>query len=131
VENLYRVFRAPPPRHIEGCPCCSDPSELRVLHTKPLRSLTSDDLGSYTASALLTVGAETDVRYFLPRILELGVLEPDAFPDVEIRLDKLWRMDWLTWTKSEREALELFVREWLEALLADHEAQVRTVDALV
>jgi hypothetical protein len=131
IEDLYRVFRAPPPGHIDGCPCCSDPSELRVLHTKPLRSLTSDDLGSYTASALLTVGAETDVRYFLPRVLELAVLEPDSYPDIEVRLDKLWRMDWHAWPKPEREPLERFVREWLEMLLEGGQAKARTVDALV
>jgi hypothetical protein len=131
IDELYRVFRAPVPTRIDACPCCRDEDDYRPLHTKPLRELTSEELGSYTFSALLTVGSEKDVRYFLPRILELGVLEPDAFPDVEIRLGKLWRMDWRTWPLSEREPLERFVREWLEALLARDEVEVRHVDALV
>lgn len=72
-----------------------------------------------------------DVRYFLPRILELSVLEPDGYPDVEIRLAKLGLMDWRTWPSKEREPLERFVREWLEALLARDELDVRHLDALV
>lgn len=131
VEDLYRVFRAPTPTGIEACPCCRDPADYRPLHQRPLRLLTSDDLGSYTASALLTVGSEVDVRYFLPRILELSVLEPDGYPDVEIRLAKLGLMDWRTWPSKEREPLERFVREWLEALLARDELDVRHLDALV
>jgi hypothetical protein len=131
IEDVYRVFSAPPPQRIEGCPCCSDPAELRVLHTKPLRDLTSDELGQYTSSALLTVGSESDVRYFLPRILELAVLEPDAYPNIEIRLDKLWRMGWRTWPAWECEPLERFVREWLESLLAKRGDDARNVDALV
>jgi len=131
IEDIYRVFRSSPPERIDACPCCRDPTNYRPLHTRPLRELTSDELGSYTSSALLTVGSEVDVRYFLPRILELGVLEPDHYPDVEIRLDKLWHMDWRTWPAREREPLERFVREWLEMLLAQDELNVRHVDALV
>lgn len=131
IEDLYRVFRAPPPERIEGCPCCIDQSELRVLHTVPLRKLSSDDLCAFSSSALLTVGEEADVRYFLPRILELCALEPDGFPDIEIRLGKLGLMDWQAWPADERRAIGCFVREWLEGLLLRDHGDVRQLDALV
>src|SRR4051812_29634791 len=85
VENLYRAFAAVPRlRDIDGCPCCIDRKEVGVLLSKPLRSVTPEELSAYAASAFLTVGDAADYRYFLPRILEVTAADPAWWPSPEV-----------------------------------------------
>jgi hypothetical protein len=48
IEGVYGAFQARVPLRIEACPCCRDPDDYRPPPAKPLRELTSSDLGSYT-----------------------------------------------------------------------------------
>jgi len=131
IDGLYAQFRASPPERIDACPCCRDPANYRPLHQKALRNLTSDELGPYTTSALLTVGALPDLKYFLPRIFELAALEPYAWPDIEIRLSKLKHGGCRAWSPPEQKALERFLSEWLEELLSESTPDADIVDSLV
>lgn len=101
------------------------------MHQKQLRSLTSDELGPYTSSALLTVGALPDLKYFLPRIFELAVLEPHVYPDLEIRLSKLAYGNWLEWPATEQKAVEHFLTEWIKGLVAQSPPDGNVIDAVV
>ena len=49
---------------------------LMVLSAVPLRELTGEQVGPYSGWAMTTVGNERDYRHFLPRILELAVVDP-------------------------------------------------------
>lgn len=72
IEKLYAAFGdVPKPKHIEGCPCCTKPSELAALVQTPLRLLSEQELDKYAHKALSTIGNEHDLMYFTPRILEL------------------------------------------------------------
>ena len=114
LEEIYALFAARAPAVIEGCPCCVDRRNVDPLLTRPLRALTGDDLRRYVSGVFLTLGAERDFRYLLPRILELAILDPGSLPDVEIILGNLARANWKSWAKGEREAIEALVDVWFE-----------------
>src|SRR5215208_384408 len=93
LDELYAAFAGPAPREVVGCPCCTDPAELRVLVAVPLRELSALQLESYASAALLTVGEPKDLRYFWPRILELAARgEPPT--DLEIIFAKPREAQW-------------------------------------
>ena len=120
IEQLYAVFaECPKPPGIDACPCCLDEEEVQGLLSKPLRSLTAQELSSYAASVFLTVGGEDDFRYFLPRILELSATNEFLYPDPEIVLGKLRHARWNEWRAEERQALDGF----FDAVLTDKIAE--------
>lgn len=118
LEDIYALFRSPPPRAIEGCPCCIDTRKTDVLIAKPLRSLTGRDLWRYVSGVFLTVGSVRDFRYLLPRILEVAIEAPRELPDVEIVLGKLRLAGWEAWTAKERTAIEALIAGWFDEALA-------------
>jgi hypothetical protein len=119
ITDLYRAFEhTPRPAKVEGCPCCADEGELRTMVEVPLRDLIPEQVRSYAFSALLTVGRVEDLRYFLPRLLELSVTE-ELEVDVEIILRKLPYGRWREWPPEERAGVEAF----LEALTATFATQ--------
>lgn len=110
LDALYRQFAAPAPASIKNCPCCLSSGAAAVLHTKPLRELQQLELVDYAQSVFLTVGAEADFRYFLPRILELSALEPAWSP--QITVGKLKLAGWLEWEAADRACVEAFLKAW-------------------
>lgn len=112
VETLYKVFSAPSPSVIEGCPCCIDTRGADVLLSTALRELSGLALWRYVSGAYLTVGGDRDFRYLLPRIFELAAFSPFEIPDTEIVLGKLELARWTTWETIEKEAICQFVGAW-------------------
>lgn len=106
IEAFYTAFQdVPKPRRINGCPCCIDDEEISVLLSKPLREISSDELESYSFSAFLTVGAEADYMYFLPRILEIACTENSSWPDIEIIGRAIGEVKPANWPKEQKLAL--------------------------
>jgi hypothetical protein len=111
IENLYDVFQSYPLRpHVEGCTHCVHPEDHMRLSAKPLRKLTSDDLGRYMFKAMTTWGDNRDFRHFLPRIMELVAQEDDLWiaVDKEIVFSKLTYGKWSTWPEREQEAIRAY-----------------------
>jgi hypothetical protein len=122
IEDLYRAFasyRLGP--HVEGCPHCVTAADHARIYSRPLRSLTADDLDRYAFKAMTTWGDERDFRHFLPRILELMVSGDRAWSvDPEIVLGKLADAGWRTWPEREQTALRSFLRlRWSAGLSHD------------
>ena len=110
VERLYTVFEAvPKPQHVDGCPCCTSDGEFRKLLTKPLRELTSDELGKYASKALTTVGTEEDFHYFVPRILEIAATDQGWWPDPAVVLGKMQTANWKSWPAEQIAAVRAFL----------------------
>ena len=112
LETVYRVFAAPVPLAIEGCPCCLATRGVDVLLTTPLRALSGMTLWRYVSGVFYTVGSERDFRYFLPRVLDLAINEPGESNNVEIVLGKLKLAHWQSWSMDERAAIETLVDAW-------------------
>lgn len=115
---IYQEFAAPAPSRIEGCPCCISTRGVDVLVTTPLRHLSGQALWRYVSGAFLTIGADQDFRYLLPRIFEIAVNEPESFINPEIVLGKLKLANWSSWPAVERRVVEDFVNAWFEHALA-------------
>ena len=113
----YDAFQSPTPRSVEGCPCCSDPAELRTLVATPRRALTAAQLEFYAFSALLTVGDVPDLRHYWPRLAELSVTG-ELLADAAIVFAKPRHGQWRTWPAAEQSALVTLAQAQMEALAA-------------
>jgi hypothetical protein len=134
LAGLYSTFEAPPPRRIEGCPCCIGTRKVDVLLAKALRTLTDDDLARYGSGAFLTIGGVNDFRYLLPRLFELSAIDPGWYPSPEVIVGKLALAEWGTWRKAEKVAVTNFLSAWFDRLAvgwADDEAHLGDVDPLL
>jgi hypothetical protein len=118
VETVYTGFDTLAPPAIEGCPCCIETRGVDVLLTTPLRKLTGHELWHYVSGVFLTIGSERDFRYFLPRILDISIDDPESFINSEIVLGKLRLANWQSWPAAERRIVEELVDAWFELALA-------------
>ena len=74
VESLYNAFSdAPRPAKIEGCRHCIPEEDIQTLLGQKLRECDPKILWRYMDDAIWTVGNELDFKYYVPRILELGL----------------------------------------------------------
>jgi hypothetical protein len=109
IEHLYEAFsRYGRPRQLEGCPCCTSPTQAEPLVRKPLRTLSGAELEHYALKALTTWGTLDDYKYFIPRILELTD-DGNLFCDIEITFDKFQYGDFRDWPANEQEAVRDFI----------------------
>lgn len=124
VEDGYRIFagyRLAPPLTVCHCPVCMTPETERELVTTPLRALQSPLLGEYTNSAhgWDDDAVATEMRYFLPRYLELIALDnpPDCL-GLAPCLRRLGDADWRSkWPAAETELLDRFFAEFVVSSL--------------
>ena len=119
VETAYRLFRAEPPRgalRVCHCRVCMDEGTMRELVATPLREISSQLLAEYTNSAHgWDEVVERELRYFLPRYLELIAL--DEAPDhigLSVCLRRLADVPWRErWSTDEAALLDAFFIELL------------------
>ena len=120
IEQLYETFAKYPLRSAfqDRCSPLGERQELAVvLGSVPLRALEVGPLATYAFKALLTMGDEQDLKYFLPRILELYARCRDWHDHAGAIFDKLREAHWKDWEASERLALERYVMAtWHELL---------------
>lgn len=111
VQDLYAVFG--------GCPapafpldvclgCCVDAKVERELRELPLRSLTAHHFYQYNDSAKGQVQPVREVKYLLPRLLELLAHGERLHHSTELYLDRLGRCDPSALTSRERDAIQRF-----------------------
>jgi hypothetical protein len=107
---------------LDVCPHCELDAAERRLHVKPLRELSWADLGTYSFKALTSFGDLDDFKHFLPRLLELYVLDHRGAPySLFMLCGKLEASTWTTWPAGEVAAIRTFIEAWQRALA--HEAR--------
>lgn len=118
IEALYDVFEGYPLRpRIDSCPHCELEAAERRLHMRPLRDLTWADLGIYAFKALTSFGDRDDLRHFLPRVLELYVVDHAGAPHTLFMFfHKLHVARWETWPADETAAIRRFLEAWKRVL---------------
>lgn len=115
IDDCYAAFAPyPPPRELHASPLRDAVAILKTLTSAPLRELTGEQLGSYAGWAMTTVGDVDDYKHFLPRILELAVVDRRWHGlDPPIIAGKLNRGGWRTWPQEEQAAVRaLFAGAW-------------------
>ncbi len=129
VADLYATFKAPRPRNVRGCPCCTQPAALEKLtwHGQPRESISASDLDFYARKAMTTVGTTDDFRYFLPRVFEF-CLDGKLDTDPEVVFGKLPHGQWLQWPQAEQTALirlgDAISRWWMESDLQPYQDRI-------
>lgn len=120
IENVYRAFAdVPKPDSIGACPCCIDGETLDRLVTVPLREVSDDDLAPYASSAFLTAGGVEDYLYFLPRILEVTIVNDTWWPDIEVTGRAIRETKPIEWPGPRREAVQKLFEAVFESFLAE------------
>jgi hypothetical protein len=116
IDRLYAAFaHMPRPAKIDYCPhCFTEDEERALLAPVELRQIPIDVLRPYAADVMLTVGGIDDLRYFLPRILEIACTVEFQWPDLEPVASRLRIAGWQDWPATETAA----VRGVLQALWA-------------
>jgi hypothetical protein len=132
VEGLYAAFAAYPLRKpVDGCDCCVWAEDVAVLCSVPLRQLPADALYRIATSLVLTWGDVAEVKYLLPRLLEVALTER-GWVDWEVLLACPRRAGWHRWTDAEQTALRRYLRSLWRAALetppSDEDSIVPDVD---
>lgn len=120
IDALYEAFDAYPLKErVDSCPHCELDAAERRLHVRPLREMTWADLGTYSFKAMTAFGDEDDFKHFLPRVLELYVLDHVGAPySLFVFLGKLDSTAWMTWPAEEIAVVRRFIDAWERVLIA-------------
>jgi hypothetical protein len=123
VRELYRVF-APyrSSAHPIGCPCCVNAGDVSVLFSRPLEHLSADDLRRFSRKVLTTWGDVRDFKHFLPRMLELPVVDFAAPVECDGVFLKLATAKWREWATVERAAVEGYIQAIWRRCITDDES---------
>lgn len=111
IAILYETFAIYSLRpHIEGCPCCVTEDDHKLIHSKRLNFLTSNELNNFAFSSMNTWGTALDFKHFLPRLLELIAFDSRRFwwSKIVIR-SKLNEADYDEWQVEEKAAVERYL----------------------
>jgi hypothetical protein len=115
VEGLCQVFAAyPVPRYTDPCLCCHKEGDEALLHSKPLRAMDRESLRVYVFDAILVWGDEATFKHFLPRLIELFVVQregrfDDVDPEMLMLFSKFRYGHWHDWPNSEQESVRNFM----------------------
>jgi hypothetical protein len=125
----YAAFKAPQPRAVTGCSCCTTPTELTGLVATPREALAPGALERYAAKAMTTIGSIDDFRYFWPRLAELAA-EGRLLSSAETVFGKPLYGHHRAWPAPERAAL-LALAAALGEWIATEELDPDQVDSWV
>ena len=121
VRRAYEVFGAyTPPKHpLDVCTFCCMGEELeREMRAVPLRRLKRLHFYEYSTGAKSVDGQPADeVKYLLPRLLELLATGEDTHHSVELALDRVGRCPAGSFDADERAVLDEFMLASFDACL--------------
>jgi len=121
VRRAYEVFSAymAPARPLNVCTfCCMDEELEREMRAVPLRKLKRLHFYEYSTGAKSVEGQPADeVKYLLPRLLELLAAGEETHHSIELALDRVGRCPADAFTAEERATLDAFMLACFDACL--------------
>lgn len=134
IKNLYTVFEK---YTIKGslrersCSCCVSKTDIELLLSNDLFSLSIDEIGFFMRKAITTFGNVNDYKHFLPRILELMQFKNNDVLDDFLIFEKLNYSNWKSWDSSEVEVIQdYFTLLWTNTINDESLAFNRIVSVL-
>ncbi|CAM3531866.1 hypothetical protein [Paracidovorax anthurii] len=109
IEAAYHVFGAcrAPAGLLDVCTaCCMDAALEREMRRLPLRTLTARHFYQYNDSVKSTVQPADEIKYLLPRLLELLAQGAQLHHSTELSLDRVGRCEPGAFNGRERQALQ-------------------------
>lgn len=123
VERLYSVFRLyKVPQHmLDVClQCCMDPELEAQMRRLPLRDLTAKHFYEYNTSAMSDSQTAEEIKYLLPRLIELLAQGAQLHHSIEVALQRLGNCDPKAFSEKERAALDAFALCYFAEYLNQH-----------
>jgi hypothetical protein len=124
VERLYEVFSAyPAPSYcLDVClVCCMDESLEKEMRELPLRQIGVKHFHAYNDTAKSEVQPADELKYLLPRVLELLADGADMGFSPERYLERLGNCEAGAFSAKEYEAIEAFALACFAARLSQHQ----------
>lgn len=121
VHRLYKVFASQPRRaKIEFCDHCVSPQEAEALVTTPLQEVGADLLRVFVLNAMSeTWGDWEDLRFYLPRVLELVAMGKLDRYDI-MGLFSGMGLRWHDWPQDQHDALASYLAALWRATLTGY-----------
>ncbi|MBW8844143.1 MAG: hypothetical protein JF607_04120 [Burkholderiales bacterium] len=121
VRRAYEVFGAyaAPTQPLDVCTfCCMDEELEREMRAVPLRKLKRLHFYEYSTGAKSVDGQPADeVKYLLPRLLELLAAGEETHHSIELALDRVGRCHAGAFSNEERAVLDAFMLACFDACL--------------
>lgn len=127
VERLYTVFKGYEAPHgvLDVCTACCMNEELeREMRRLPLRKLTKEHFYQYNDSAKSAVQPADEIKYLVPRMLELLAAGEEIHHSTELALQRIGNCEAGAFTGQERAAIDAFAMAYFVELLSRHAWQM-------
>jgi hypothetical protein len=131
IEQIYAVFRSykAPKELLDVCiGCCMDIELEKEMRRIPLRQISANHFYEYNGSAKSTEQPPDEIKYLLPRLLELLASDADLHHSTELNLQRLGNCQEASFTKQELEAIDTFALAYFAQYLSQHPWQVGKID---
>ena len=128
IEQVYAAFdQCRAPDHLlDVCVgCCMDAALEKEMRCMPLRQLTARHFYEYNTSAKSEVQPGDEIRYLLPRMLELLSQGAELHHSTELYLDRVGRCEPGSFSAQERVAIDAFALVFFAEGLRQHHWQAR------
>ena len=123
IEEAYRLFASysiTPPLTVCDCGNCITEKEQKLLITNPLRELSRELIETYISAMFANEDkAIVELRYFLPRMLELLSVGETLYIDEGFSLSKCHFEHTHIWKEEEIAFMERFAKAFFDEVLEE------------
>lgn len=121
INRCYDVFgkysRPTQPLNACTCPICLDPKLEQELRTLPLTDLTQKHLYEYNSAAKDAVEKPDEIKYFLPRMVELFVQGESLYHSTELYFERVGNCPKDSFSPKEQAVWQQFADAYLDEML--------------
>lgn len=121
INRCYDVFYhyATPKPPLNICyDCCVSPEIAKALVTLPLKDLTQKHLYEYNSSAKNAIETPDEIKYFLPRMIELFVKGEALYHSTELYFERVGNCPKGSFSPKEQTVWQKFADAYLDEMLA-------------
>jgi hypothetical protein len=119
IQKLYTAFanHKPPMEYIDACTCCMEIEKQKEMMTLPLKKIPASLFYEYNDSAKSQNQPANEIKYFLPRMLEVLAEGAEIHHSVELYLDRIGRCAPEAISDAQRAALDEFALSFFSEYL--------------
>lgn len=120
IDEFYQVFNYPAPtEHLNACDCggCIDDNIELEMRTLPLRELTKEHFYQYNTAAKDEMENPNEIKYFLPRIVELFVQDKELHHSTELYFERVKNCPKESFSPKEMALWDKFANLYLDIMI--------------
>lgn len=117
INDTFEVFSTLTPRDLDASwQAFWHPAEQAAVDNQSLRQLPEELMGFVLANVVCLYGGKNDLKYFLPRLLEVAVQRPVREGVTEV-LSRAYQAGLWCWPEAERTSVRRFLLAWWRQVL--------------